>query len=69
MDPSITRREAHPEPKVIPPSELLNSAKALLEQLEQDWPAEAWANQHEVLLLAAYALVGPGGVRYVLDSP
>lgn len=68
MDPSITRRETSPEPKAIPSSELLNSAKALLERLEQDWPAEVWANQHEVLLLAAYALIGPAGVKHSIDS-
>jgi hypothetical protein len=55
--------------KQIKPDEALDSAKSLLEKLEQDWPDEQYANQHDVLLMAAYALLGPGGVRQALDQP
>lgn len=56
------------ERKYINTTELLKGAERLIEQLEREWPAEQYSNQHEMLLMAAYALIGPTGWRYAVDQ-
>ena len=49
-------------------SDLLDGAQRLLDWLETEFPDAMFANQHEVLLMAAYATIGPGGVRHCLEQ-